>query len=80
MKSPDLIMNKNDLYRRYSFLGKLVEYPGERTFIGKCSTFELFLENDPSFAGYLEESPNMFSDIVKYYPALNDLVKEAWPT
>jgi hypothetical protein len=79
MKYPELRMNKNDLYKRYSALGRLEEYPGKRTFVGKCSTFELFLENGPSFAGYIEESPNIFKDIMTDYPGLIELVKEAWP-
>lgn len=79
MKYPDLTMGKNELYQRYRALGSIRENSGERTFVEKCSTFELFLENGPSFASYLDESPDIFKDIMKNYPGLIDLVKEAWP-
>jgi hypothetical protein len=68
----------DELRRRYDALGPIREYIGERTFAGRCHSFQMFLEYGQVFSDYIA-SGGRVDDIRKDFPGLVDLVKEAWP-
>jgi len=67
----------DELRRRYEALGRLEELPGERTYIGRCSTWEGFLEYGPILADAIRERKE--KTVSEFAPALADLAVEAWP-
>gem|GEM_PF-4280099 len=75
-REPTLPME--ELKRRYEALGPIEEPIGERSYAGRCSTFESFLEYGPVFALDLSLG-NPVGDVAIQYPRLVDLVMLAWP-
>ena len=68
----------DDLRKRYEALGPIEELSGERSFLGRCSDFEGFLENGPLLASALRRGADLPS-VTKSLPALGELALEAWP-
>lgn len=74
-RSPVIPMD--ELRRRYEALGKIEEMIGERSFLGRCSTFELFLDYGDALADTLRDGGA--EEVRTIAPALGDLALEAWP-
>lgn len=68
-------MTSQDLEVKYAALGPIEELPGERTFRGRCCTFEQFLANGPLCAAFLRCMPSD-GDL---HPALAALLLATWP-
>lgn len=68
----------DELRARYDELGPVVELSGERSFLGRCSDFEGFLENGPVLAASLRRGDDLPS-VTRHMPALADLALAAWP-
>jgi hypothetical protein len=72
-----------ELRARYDALGELEEWPGERTFISRCQSFDEFLKFGPlvaqDFATFRQRSPDEAADMVAMHPGLSALVDAAWP-
>ncbi len=68
----------NELKTRYDALGPIEELPGERTFLGRCSTFESFLEYGPDLADFLRNGASLPS-VQRHAPGLAELALEVWP-
>jgi hypothetical protein len=69
----------DELKRRYEALGEIRELPGERTYLGRCSSFDRFLINGPAYARDLRTSHYDFSIEKEQAPGLAELCLEAWP-
>ena len=67
----------DELKTRYEALGPIEELPGESTFLGRCSTFESFLEYGPDLADFLRNGADLPS-VKRHAPGLADLALEAW--
>lgn len=70
-----------ELRRRYEALGPLQEWPGERTIISHCGSFEHLLEGGHTTAVLLRRQLRSDSEehVFWPHPALSRLVLEAWP-
>ncbi len=67
----------DELRRRYEALGPIEEMPGERTALGRCSTFSGFLAHGPIIAPEVDWYRNLPEG--QAHPELFDLIAEAWP-
>lgn len=68
----------SELRARYEALGPIEEMPGERTYLGRCHTFEQFLSYGPILADTWREHGADIGDdplLIK----LAALACEAWP-
>jgi hypothetical protein len=79
-------IDTKDLQRRYDALGPLRELPGERTFFGRCASFESFLDYGPSLAQFARAGNVTAEDWQSapephrsQWPGLVSLASEAWP-
>jgi len=82
---PAAALPDNVLRARYEALGKLEEWPGERTFISRCRTFNDLIENGARVADDIARAarssdPEEVVDLRNAHPGLFDLIREAWPT
>lgn len=72
-----------ELRARYNALGKLEDWPGERTFISRCLSFDDFLKLGPmvaqDFAGWRETYPPNLERAEEGHPGLFALIIAAWP-
>lgn len=67
-----------ELRRRYEALGPIEELPGERTYLGRCYTFEQFLAYGPALAAdWRDLGPMMGREPL--VAQLAALACEAWP-
>src|SRR5687768_9757523 len=71
----------DELRRRYDALGPLTEWPGERTVISHCSTFEFRLERGRIAAFLLAREREVSGEEGAFWPhpELCRLLLEAWP-
>ncbi len=68
----------DELRHRYDAIGKIEDMPFERTHYGRCSNWEGFLDNGPSFSKAIR-SGVILDHETAHNPALVVLVLEAWP-
>lgn len=69
-----------ELRRRYAALGTIEEVIGERTYLGRCGTFEGFLLYGSAFANDLRRPGYCDFALEKPpVPGLAELVLDAWP-
>jgi acetoin utilization deacetylase AcuC-like enzyme len=70
-----------ELRRRYDALGPLEEWPGERTIISHCISFEHLLANGYVTAYLMRRQLHSATEAEVFWahPALSKLVMEAWP-
>ena len=81
------VMSDEELRRRYDDLSPIEELAGERTFLSRCATWEMFVERAPMLAERWAADRN--SDDVPaqkraldqgwQHPELYDLIVEAFP-
>ena len=76
MREPAMPMD--DLRRRYEALGVIEEMMGERSYLGRCSTFEGFLDYGPLLANDLRAGYDLPA-VRDHLPGLGELALEAWP-
>lgn len=71
----------DELRRRYDALGPLEEWPGERTVISHCATFDFLLERGAITAYLLARECQVAGEERAFWPhpALCRLLLEAWP-
>lgn len=71
----------DELRRRFDALGRLEEWPGERTIISHCGTFEFLLDRGAITASLLRREIRLVGEerACWPHPALCRLVLEAWP-
>ena len=69
------------LRQRYDALGPLEEWPGERTVISHCATFEFLLERGHIAAFLLAREVTLVGEERAFWPhpGLCRLLLEAWP-
>lgn len=68
----------DELKRLYEDLGPIEEPIGERSYAGRCGSFESFLAYGPVFSLDIAQG-NPVGDVPVRYPLLVDLVMRAWP-
>jgi hypothetical protein len=68
----------DELRKRYEALGPIEELSGDRSYLGRCSDFEGFLQNGPFMAKDLRDGADLPS-VTRTLPELADLAIEAWP-
>lgn len=78
MTTREPVMPMDELRRRYEALGVIEEMIGERTYLGRCSTFEWFLVYGPLLADDLREGYEL-TEVREHVPGLAALALEAWP-
>ena len=78
MTTREPVMPMDELRRRYAALGKIEEMAGERSYLGRCSTFEWFLVYGPLLADDLRAGYDLPA-VQRHLPALGALALEAWP-
>jgi hypothetical protein len=71
-------MSLDELRWRYEALGVIEEMMGERSYLGRCSTFEGFLEYGPLLADGLRAGYDLPA-VRDHLPELGVLALEAWP-
>ena len=74
------VMSDEELKRRYDALPPIVELMGERTFLSRCGTWELFIERAPMVS---QDFRNMSDSLrlrqQEHHPELYALIVEAFP-
>ena len=70
-----------ELRRRYDALGPLDEWPGERTVISHCATFEFLLDRGHIAAFLLARERTLVGEERAFWPhpGLCRLLLDAWP-
>lgn len=72
-----------ELRARYDALGKLEDWPFERTFVSRCLSFDDFLKFGPmvaeDFATMRARDPRQADEMVEPNPELAALILAAWP-
>jgi hypothetical protein len=68
----------DELQKRYEALGPIEELSGERSYLGRCSDFEGFLQNGPFMAEDLRAGSELPS-VTRTLPELAELALVAWP-
>ena len=78
MTSREPAMPMDELRQRYDALGVIEEMMGGRSYLGRCSDFEGFLEYGPLLAGHLRAGYDLPA-VRDHLPGLGVLALEAWP-
>ena len=81
------VMSDEELRRRYDALSPIEELMGERTFLSRCATWEMFVERGPVIARKWAEDRNSDDAVAQsrvpdegwQHPELYDLIVEAVP-
>ena len=68
----------DELRRRYDALGEIKEMAEERSYLGRCSTFEWFLVYGPLLADDLRAGYDLPA-VRDHLPELGVLALAAWP-
>ena len=71
----------DELARRYEALGPLEDWPGERTFVSRCLSFQSFLDYGAAVARDLRRESRAWGtgQALAPNPALGALILSAWP-
>ena len=73
-------MSDEELKRRYNTLPPIVELMGERTFLSRCGTWELFIERAPMVSrDFRHMSDSLRLRQQEHNPELYALIVEAFP-
>ena len=73
------VMSDDELRARYDALPHFEELPGERTYLSRCGTWEMFVERAPIVSdGFHAKNGDRLRQR-DYAPALYDLIVEAFP-
>ena len=78
MTTREPAMPMDELRQRYAALGPIEEMMGERSYLGRCSTFKWFLVYGPLLADDLRAGYNLPA-VQDNLPGLGVLALEAWP-
>lgn len=78
MTTREPAISMEELRRRYEALGVIEEMMGERSYLGRCSTFERFLVYGPFLADDLRAEYELPA-VRDHLPGLGVLALEAWP-
>lgn len=78
MTTREPVMSMDELRRRYAVLGPIEEMMGERSYLGRCSTFEWFLVYGSLLADDLRAGYELPA-VRDHLPGLGELALEAWP-
>ena len=73
------VMSDDELRRRYDALPPIVELMGERTFLSRCGTWELFVERAPIVSrDFRHVSNSLQLRQQEHHPELYALIVEAF--
>ena len=74
------VVSDAELKRRYDALPPIVELTGERTFLSRCGTWEMFVDRAPIVSkDFHRMSDSLRLRQQEYHPDLYALIVEAFP-